>query len=62
MGVPACRMGLEVCDCCWVLVCVPECVVEETPVTAVDVICTAEVRLEVPLLGCPPPDGEGPLG
>lgn len=62
MGVPFCRMGLDVCACCWVLVCVLEWVAEEVPVAAVDVVCMVEVLLVAPLFGCPPPDGEGLRG
>ena len=57
MGVPFCWIGLDAFPCCWLLVCVLDWAVEEVPLTNVDAVCTVEVRLEVPLLGCPPDEG-----
>ena len=57
IGVPFCRMGLDVCPCCRLLVCVLDWVAEEVPLTSVDAVCTVEVRLEAPLLGGLPDEG-----
>lgn len=59
IGVPFCRMGLDACPCCWLLVCVLEWVAVEVPEAVAEAVCTVAVRLEAPFGACPPLEGEG---
>ena len=59
IGVPFCWTGLDAGPCCWLLACVLEWVAAVLE-TVVELIWTAEVRLEAPFGACPPLEGEGP--